>query len=214
MHINEVEQQTGIAKKNIRFYEKEGLLCPARNGENGYREYTQAEVDALQRIKLLRKLDVPIGEIRTMLAGQLTLAEGMQRHRVVLERQRQNLEQAHRLCQRLSAESGTLAQLDTAQYLEEVQTLEQSGTGFVDIAKQDIRIRYVAPVIITICVVLLGLAYMSIMLWAFFTEEMPLAVLVIMLLFPLLLIGGVVLALKQRMKEIKKGDDADAVSKY
>ena len=28
--INEVEAQVGIAKRNIRFYEKEGLLTPAR----------------------------------------------------------------------------------------------------------------------------------------------------------------------------------------
>ena len=39
-----------------RFYEKEGLLSPGRNSENGYRDYGEAEVDTLRRIKLLRKL--------------------------------------------------------------------------------------------------------------------------------------------------------------
>lgn len=36
MRINEVEALVGITKKNIRFYEAEGLLTPRRNSENGY----------------------------------------------------------------------------------------------------------------------------------------------------------------------------------
>lgn len=38
MRINEVERRVGVTKKNIRFYEEEGLLKPGRNAENGYRE--------------------------------------------------------------------------------------------------------------------------------------------------------------------------------
>ena len=38
MKINEVEALVGITKKNIRFYESEGLLCPRRNSENDCRE--------------------------------------------------------------------------------------------------------------------------------------------------------------------------------
>ena len=58
MKINEVEALVGITKKNIRFYEAEGLLSPRRNSQNGYRDYGTPEVDALRRIKLLRKLGV------------------------------------------------------------------------------------------------------------------------------------------------------------
>ena len=43
--INEVEALVGITKKNIRFYEAEGLLSPRRNSQNGYRDYGDAEVD-------------------------------------------------------------------------------------------------------------------------------------------------------------------------
>ena len=64
MKINEVEQQAGITKRNIRFYEQQGLLSPKRNLENGYREYTEEEVAELKKIKLLRKLSLPIEEIR------------------------------------------------------------------------------------------------------------------------------------------------------
>ena len=50
--INEVEALVGITKKNIRFYEAEGLLSPRRNSQNGYRDYGEEEVDALRHIKL------------------------------------------------------------------------------------------------------------------------------------------------------------------
>ena len=48
MKINEVEQQAGITKRNIRFYEQQGLLSPKRNGENGYRDYSEEDVAELK----------------------------------------------------------------------------------------------------------------------------------------------------------------------
>ena len=58
MKINEVEALVGITKKNIRFYEEQGLINPRRNSENGYRDYGEEEVAVLRQIKLLRKLDL------------------------------------------------------------------------------------------------------------------------------------------------------------
>jgi len=46
--INEVETLVGISKKNIRFYEEQGLLAPRRNSENGYRDYGEGEVAVLR----------------------------------------------------------------------------------------------------------------------------------------------------------------------
>ena len=60
MKINEIEKIVGISKKNIRFYEDQGLLSPARNRENGYREYGQEDLVILQKIKFLRKLGIPL----------------------------------------------------------------------------------------------------------------------------------------------------------
>ena len=58
MKINEVEAAVGVTKKNIRFYEEEGLISPRREPGNGYRSYSEADVERLRRINLLRKLDV------------------------------------------------------------------------------------------------------------------------------------------------------------
>ena len=46
MLIREVEERCGISKKNIRFYEQQGLLQPKRNASN-YREYEEADFIAI-----------------------------------------------------------------------------------------------------------------------------------------------------------------------
>ena len=51
MTVKEVEERTGLPRANIRYYESEGLIHPAR-GENGYRDYRQEDVDTLLKIKL------------------------------------------------------------------------------------------------------------------------------------------------------------------
>lgn len=67
MKIKQVEELVGITKKNIRFYEEQGLLQIER-AENGYREYHQKDVIRLQEIKLLRKIDISIEEMRALLS--------------------------------------------------------------------------------------------------------------------------------------------------
>lgn len=67
MKIKDVEKRTGITSYNIRFYEKENLLIPKRNPVNGYREYTEEDILWLNRIKMLRMLDIPVSDIRKIL---------------------------------------------------------------------------------------------------------------------------------------------------
>ena len=65
MRIKEVEELTGITSKNIRFYEKEGLISPKRS-ENGYRDYSNEDIEILKSIKLYRKLDISLEDIKLM----------------------------------------------------------------------------------------------------------------------------------------------------
>ena len=206
MKINEVEALVGITKKNIRFYEEKGLLSPRRNSENGYRDYGQEEVDALQRIKLMRKLGVPIEEIRRMQEGAQTVGDGMRRHLITLEREKRNLEEAARLCALLTERETPLGELDAAGVLEEMSALEQSGTTFQNKQNLDVRIRYVAPVVISLAVLVLLAAIIGLMICAFSmdTANSPAQVLHLMLTLALvsvtsLVMIGVLLALLRRM---------------
>lgn len=213
MKINEVEALAGITKKNIRFYEEQGLLSPRRNAENGYRDYGEEEVQILLRIKLLRKLGVPIEEIRQMLSGTHTLGDGMRRHIITLERERRNLEQSVQLCSRMQNLEIPLSSLDVQAMLQEMETLEQGGTLFADPRQQDISRKYTAPILITALIVALMAALSGLILWAAHTDPAdapPLwFVLVIVGLFAAIALGAV-LALIQRIREIQKGEMDDA----
>ena len=215
MKINEVEALVGITRKNIRFYESEGLLSPRRNSENGYRDYGEAEVEALRRIKLLRKLGVPLEEIRQMQSGAHTVGDGMRRHLVSLERERGNLDQAIRLCGRLTDRQERLCDLDAESVLAEMDTLEQTGTTFQNKQKRDVRIRYVAPVVITVGMTLLMMGLTGLLFWSIYAGtngSPPALMLAVLALLPLVVTGGVVLALIQRIREIGKGEEDDAKS--
>lgn len=59
MTIKEVEQELGIPRANIRFYEKKNLLHPER-GENTYREYSEEDVATLKKIIILRKIGISV----------------------------------------------------------------------------------------------------------------------------------------------------------
>ena len=213
MKINEVEALVGITKKNIRFYEAEGLLAPHRNSENGYRDYGEAEVDALRRIKLLRKLGVPLEDIRRMQSGGHSVGDGMRRHLVTLERERENLEQSIRLCSALTDRRERLEDLDAGAILAEMEAMEQSGTTFQNKQHEDVRVRYVAPVAVTVLMVLLMLGLIWLFLWAFETDPAgapPLPLLAVFLAIPAIVALGVIVSLVQRIREIGRREIDDA----
>ena len=57
MNIKQASEQSGVSAPNIRFYEKEGLLTPARRQGNDYRDYTAGDIRALKLIRMLRMLE-------------------------------------------------------------------------------------------------------------------------------------------------------------
>ena len=54
MHIQEFAALTGLSADTLRFYEKEGLLAPARDG-NGYRIYSERDVAWLAFVLRLKE---------------------------------------------------------------------------------------------------------------------------------------------------------------
>lgn len=217
MKINEVEQLIGITKRNIRFYEKEGLLAPGRDAANGYRNYSDADVEALRKIKLLRKLDMPMEEIRKMQQGTLTLTDGLRRHIIQLEREQENLATIRSLCQELAEAGEQLPILDAEHWLTEMERMEQEeGTRFVNIHKKDTRTHYVGPVVAALVFVGLMAGLSVLMVWGLTVdpeEAPPLPLMIFLIAMPAVVIVGVILALYQRIKQIKGGEE-DAAAKY
>ncbi len=122
ININQVEQQTGVSKRNIRFYEQEGLLVPNRNEENGYREYGEDDIRRVKLIKMLRMLDMPLEHIRAVLASEQSLSNAIIEQKKRLEEQAQELQLAIQFCDRLKDRE--LQMLNVDECLEE---MNQSG---------------------------------------------------------------------------------------
>lgn len=67
MRIGEVAEQAGVDRATIRFYERLGVLPrPAREAGNGYREYQAHDLRRIELVAALRRLDVPLGDIRSL----------------------------------------------------------------------------------------------------------------------------------------------------
>lgn len=65
LRIDQVAARTGFTKRTLRYYEELGLLAPPTRTEGGYRLYSPADVQHLQRIKRLRDLlGFSLAEIR------------------------------------------------------------------------------------------------------------------------------------------------------
>jgi DNA-binding transcriptional MerR regulator len=62
MFIGELAKLTGCDPKTIRFYERVELISPPRHGR--FRTYLVSDVKRLQNILSLRKLGVPIAQIK------------------------------------------------------------------------------------------------------------------------------------------------------
>ena len=69
MLINEVCKLTGLTKKAIEYYEKQGLIKPIKS-DNGYRNYSQEDIALLNEISLYRKLDISIKDIKVIIKSR------------------------------------------------------------------------------------------------------------------------------------------------
>ena len=65
--IGEVAKFFGITADTLRYYEKEGLIFPETNEENGYRQYSLNDVFFLQDILFYRQIGMSIETIRDLM---------------------------------------------------------------------------------------------------------------------------------------------------
>lgn len=69
MQINEVCQKTGLTKKAIEYYQLKNIITPEIKS-NGYREFSEKEVEKLNKVALLRKFELSIDQIRKVLESK------------------------------------------------------------------------------------------------------------------------------------------------
>lgn len=123
MTIKEVEEQTGLTRSNIRFYEKEKLIEPSRNDKNGYRDYSEKDIENIKKIAYLRTLEISIEDIRNIISDKVSLAEIVKKQTATITTQIEGLNQAKTMCERM-LESGNISfdELQVEQYVADLET--------------------------------------------------------------------------------------------
>ncbi|MFI6515363.1 MerR family transcriptional regulator [Spirillospora sp. NPDC050679] len=66
MRIGELSRRTGASERALRYYEEQGLLRPERL-QSGYRVYGDADVAAVQRIRVLLEAGLSTAQISEVL---------------------------------------------------------------------------------------------------------------------------------------------------
>ncbi len=117
MTIKEIEDLSGMTRANIRFYESQGLLTPARD-TNGYRNYTEKDLETLNRIRLLRTLHLSLDDIRAAGNGEKDLGDVLLNHLRHLKEEQNGLVQCQDICEQMCRDHVAYNTFDAQHYLD------------------------------------------------------------------------------------------------
>ena len=67
--VGQVADVFGVTVRTLHHYDELGLLRPSERSAAGYRLYTEADLRRLQQIVVYRRLELPLDEIASLLAG-------------------------------------------------------------------------------------------------------------------------------------------------
>lgn len=65
--VSQVSRMAHITVRTLHHYDEIGLLVPSRGGQNGYRRYSDADLERLQQILLFKELGFTLDAIRTLI---------------------------------------------------------------------------------------------------------------------------------------------------
>ena len=134
MRIGEIAKLTGLNISNIRFYERKGLLCPEREEDSKYRDYTEADVLRVKEIMLYRKMGISIETIYLLINKQVNQKDVLLRQQKILQDEIRNLKGSMELCQMLLRDGNLeVKENQIDQYLDYVHQEEEKGVGFAKV---------------------------------------------------------------------------------
>lgn len=90
---SEIQNKTGLTRKAIEYYEEKGLINPQKT-ENGYRDYSDNDLEVLIKVSLFRKLGISVTEIEDYLyTGISSLSSVLRRkqHQLDVEQKRKEV---------------------------------------------------------------------------------------------------------------------------
>ncbi|MEU6573884.1 MerR family transcriptional regulator [Streptomyces sp. NPDC046805] len=89
--IGALARATGLTVRTIRYWSDEGVLTPVGRSAGGYRMYDAGSVARLELIRTLRELGLGLDDVRSVLAGDATVAQVAAAHVAALDAQIRSL---------------------------------------------------------------------------------------------------------------------------
>ena len=117
MKIKDVEKRTQMDRATLYYYEKEGLLSPERT-ENGYRIYSAEDLLMIEKIKLLRSLQISIEDLKAMKRDDTSLSSVLETQLELLSSEEKKSQDAKEICQKMLAQGETFVTLYPERYLK------------------------------------------------------------------------------------------------
>ena len=119
MRINEVVKITGVSARTLQYYDEIGLLIPQKL-DNGYRDYSEENLEKLQKILFYRFLKFKLNDIRELLEGDFDNLKILEQQRELILREKEKFEVIlHNIEKTISNYKG-----------EKTMTIEEKFNGF------------------------------------------------------------------------------------
>lgn len=119
MRINEVVKLTGVSARTLQYYDEIGLLIPQKL-DNGYRDYTEENLEKLQKILFYRFLKFKLNDIKELLEGDFNNLKILEQQRELILREKEKFEVIlHNIEKTISNYKG-----------EQTMTIEEKFNGF------------------------------------------------------------------------------------
>ena len=91
--VKELSKLAGVTPRTLHHYDAIGLLKPSRVGNNGYRYYGEKSLLRLQQILFYRELDMPLEDIKKMMAQRrFDMLKALESHKFALKKRMDRLE--------------------------------------------------------------------------------------------------------------------------
>lgn len=94
MRIGDLAQRAGVSVRSLRHYEKLGLVAPVRS-DSGQRVYQAQDVAKLRHVLDLKRLGLPLADIKRLMAGKaLSIKQMLELHSEELKRRKKQIDEA------------------------------------------------------------------------------------------------------------------------
>ena len=119
MSINEVMKLTGVSVRTLQYYDEIGLLIPQKL-DNGYRDYTEENLEKLQKILFYRFLKFKLNDIKELLEDDFDNLKILEQQRELILKEKEKFEVIlHNIEKTIKNYKG-----------EEVMSIEEKFNGF------------------------------------------------------------------------------------